>query len=36
MEYHKYLKDRKDDQLSLAAVHFLRSHHQEVFFIFIN
>lgn len=24
MEYHKNLKDRKDDQLSLAAVHFLR------------
>lgn len=29
MEYHKNLKDRKDDQLSLAAVHFLRSHQQE-------
>ncbi len=29
MECHKNLKDRKDDQLSLAAVHFLRSHHQE-------
>ena len=30
MQYHQNLKDRKDDQLSLAAVHYLRSHHQEV------
>lgn len=29
MDYHKNLNDQKDDQLSLAAVHFLRSHHQE-------
>ena len=29
MEYHKNLKDRKEDQLTLAAVHYLRSHHQE-------
>lgn len=30
MHYHSALKDRKADQLSLAAVHYLRSHHQEV------
>ena len=30
MKYHHDLKDRKADQLSLAAVHYLRSHHQEV------
>lgn len=30
MQYHQNLKDTKDDQLSLAAVHYLRSHHQEV------
>jgi intraflagellar transport protein 56 len=30
MEYHQQLKDQKEDQLSLAAVHYLRSHHQEV------
>lgn len=30
MEYHRQLQDRKEDQLSLAAVHYLRSHHQEV------
>lgn len=30
MEYHRQLQDKKDDQLSLAAVHYLRSHHQEV------
>jgi intraflagellar transport protein 56 len=30
MQYHQNLKDKKDDQLSLAAVHYLRSHHQEV------
>jgi intraflagellar transport protein 56 len=29
MAYHQNLKDRKDDQLSLAAVHYLRSHYQE-------
>jgi len=29
MEYHRQLQDKKDDQLSLAAVHYLRSHHQE-------
>jgi intraflagellar transport protein 56 len=29
MNYHKSLKDEKPDQLSLAAVHFHRSHHQE-------
>jgi intraflagellar transport protein 56 len=30
MTHHQTLKDRKEDQLSLAAVHYLRSHHQEV------
>lgn len=30
MLYHQNLKDRKDDQLSLAAIHYLRSHYQEV------
>jgi intraflagellar transport protein 56 len=30
MKYHNQLKDRKADQLSLAAVHYLRSHFQEV------
>ena len=30
MESHQQLKDQKEDQLSLAAVHYLRSHHQEV------
>ena len=30
MEYHRQLQDKKEDQLSLAAVHYLRSHHQEV------
>lgn len=29
MEYHQNLRDKKEDQLCLAAVHFLRSHHQE-------
>lgn len=29
MVYHQKLKDQKEDQLSLAAVHYLRSHHQE-------
>lgn len=30
MKYHQTLRDTKDDQLSLAAVHYLRSHYQEV------
>lgn len=34
MEYHRQLQDTKEDQLSLAAVHYLRSHHQEVRFWF--
>lgn len=29
MACHQKLKDKKDDQLSLASVHYLRSHHQE-------
>lgn len=40
MEYHRQLQDKKEDQLSLAAVHYLRSHHQEVYILrtsnFIN
>jgi intraflagellar transport protein 56 len=30
MAYHQNLRDIKEDQLSLAGVHYLRSHHQEV------
>ena len=30
MAYHQNLRDTKEDQLSLAGVHYLRSHHQEV------
>ena len=30
MQYHQNLRDKKEDQLCLAAVHYLRSHHQEV------
>jgi intraflagellar transport protein 56 len=30
--HHNLQIDKKDDQLSLAAVHYLRSHHQEVFY----
>ena len=30
LQQHQNLKDTKEDQLSLAAVHFLRSHFQEV------
>lgn len=29
MAYHQNLRDIKEDQLSLAGVHYLRSHHQE-------
>jgi len=29
MTYHQNLRDTKEDQLSLAGVHYLRSHHQE-------
>lgn len=29
MQFHQSLKDKKEDQLCLAAVHYLRSHHQE-------
>jgi intraflagellar transport protein 56 len=29
MNYHQKLRETKDDLLSLAAVHYLRSHHQE-------
>lgn len=30
MNYHQKLRDIKEDLLSLASVHYLRSHHQEV------
>ena len=30
MTYHQNLKDRKDDQLALASIHYLRTHYQEV------
>jgi intraflagellar transport protein 56 len=30
MQFHSNLRDKKEDQLCLAAVHYLRSHHQEV------
>ncbi|CAM9353072.1 unnamed protein product, partial [Choristocarpus tenellus] len=29
MEYHQKLSDTNEDQLSLAAIHYLRSHFQE-------
>lgn len=29
MTHHQQLRDKKDDQLTLAAVHYLRSHYQE-------
>lgn len=35
MVFHQMLKDKKEDQLSLAAVHYLRSHYQEVRFIIL-
>lgn len=30
MAYHQMLTDTSEDQLSLAAIHYLRSHFQEV------
>lgn len=30
MTYHQKLSDTNEDQLSLAAIHYLRSHFQEV------
>jgi intraflagellar transport protein 56 len=30
MAFHQNLRDKKDDQLCLAAMHYLRNHHQEV------
>ncbi len=34
LDYHKQLRDVPDDQLSLAAVHFLRAHYQEAIDIY--
>jgi intraflagellar transport protein 56 len=34
MQYHQNLKENKDDQLSLAAVHYLRGHSQEAIDVF--
>ena len=34
MQFHQNLRDKKEDQLCLAAVHYLRSHHQEVNLIY--
>lgn len=34
MQCHQNLKDKKEDQLSLASVHYFRSHHQEVSIIY--
>lgn len=35
MAYHQNLRDIKEDQLSLAGVHYLRSHHQEVIYFYL-
>lgn len=34
MEYHEILADVVEDQLSLAAIHYLRSHYQEAIDIY--
>jgi len=34
MEYHELLADVVEDQLSLAAIHYLRSHYQEAIDIY--
>lgn len=34
MAFHQMLRDKKDDQLCLAAMHYLRNHHQEVDLIY--
>ena len=34
MEHHKQLRDLPEDQLSLAAVHYLRAHYQEAIDIY--
>lgn len=34
MEYHQHLQDTLKDQLSLAAIHYLRAHYQEAIDIY--
>lgn len=34
MEYHEQLQDNLEDQLSLAAIHYLRAHYQEAIDIY--
>lgn len=34
MEYHEQLQDILEDQLSLAAIHYLRAHYQEAIDIY--
>ena len=34
LEFHKQLRDVAEDQLSLAAVHYLRAHYQEAIDIY--
>lgn len=34
MEHHQQLQDVLDDQLSLAAIHYLRAHYQEAIDIY--
>jgi intraflagellar transport protein 56 len=34
MEYHQELEDVVEDQLSLASIHYLRSHYQEAIDIY--
>lgn len=34
MEYHQQLQDVLEDQLSLAAIHYLRAHYQEAIDIY--
>lgn len=34
MEYHEQLQDNIEDQLSLAAIHYLRAHYQEAIDIY--
>lgn len=34
LEYHQQLRDVTEDQLSLAAIHYLRAHYQEAIDIY--
>lgn len=34
LEYHQKLQDNLEDQLSLAAIHYLRAHYQEAIDIY--